>query len=498
LDQKVDIARSPAQVPAAEALPQAAMPVLPRSVSLSTKLLLLTGLFVMLAEVLIFVPSVANFRLNWLNDRLTAAQLASLAAEASPNGDVPQMLRNELLRTAQVKAVALKRNDQRQLILNADMPVAIDASFDLSMPGGSTSGLIGRLDAIWDAVDVLFGSGKRTFRIVGRPSSGAGDIIEIVLPEAPLKAAMLGFGLNIMMLSIIISVITAALVYLSLNTLLVRPIMRIADNMLHFSNQPEDASRIIIPTGRGDEIGTAERELAHMQTELSLLLHQKSRLAALGLAVSKINHDLRNMLASAQLLSDRLAYSEDPTVQRFAPKLIASLDRAIAFCNDTLRFGRAEEAAPRRDQMLLMPLVTEVADNLGLPREDTIGWRADMDAALRVDADRDQLYRVLSNLTRNAVQAIESTGADAKGNISVIARRTDRNVQITISDDGPGFPPRAREHLFQAFQGSTRRGGTGLGLAIAFELIAAHGGVMRLLDTPRGTTFEIRIPDRTA
>lgn len=498
MDQKVDITKSPAQVPAAEALPQAAMPVLPRSVSLSTKLLLLTGLFVMLAEVLIFVPSVANFRLNWLNDRLTAAQLASLAAEASPNGDVPQMLRNELLRTAQVKAVALKRNDQRQLILNADMPVAIDASFDLSMPGGSTSGLIGRLDAIWDAVDVLFGSGTRTFRIVGRPSSGAGDIIEIVLPEAPLKAAMLGFGLNILLLSIIISVITAALVYLSLNTLLVRPIMRVADNMLHFSNQPEDASRIIIPTGRGDEIGTAERELAHMQTELSLLLHQKSRLAALGLAVSKINHDLRNMLASAQLLSDRLAYSEDPTVQRFAPKLIASLDRAIAFCNDTLRFGRAEEAAPRRDQMLLMPLVTEVADNLGLPREDIIAWRADMDTTLRVDADRDQLYRVLSNLTRNAVQAIESGGADAKGGINIIARRTGRNVQIIISDDGPGFPPRAREHLFQAFQGSTRRGGTGLGLAIAFELIAAHGGAMRLLDTPQGATFEILIPDRAA
>lgn len=490
MDQKVDIAKSPAQAPVV------ATPVLPRSVSLSTKLLLLTGLFVMLAEVLIFVPSVANFRLNWLNDRLTAAQLASLAAEASPNGDVPQMLRNELLRTAQVKAVALKRNDQRQLILNADMPVAIDASFDLSMPGGSSSGLIGRLDAIWDAIDVLFGSGTRTFRIVGRPGSGGGDIIEIVLPEAPLKAAMLGFGLNILLLSIIISVITAALVYLSLNTLLVRPIMRVADNMLHFSNQPEDASRIIVPTGRGDEIGTAERELAHMQTELSLLLHQKSRLAALGLAVSKINHDLRNMLASAQLLSDRLAYSEDATVQRFAPKLIASLDRAIAFCNDTLRFGRAEEAAPRRDQMLLMPLVTEVADSLGLPREDIIALNADMEPTLRVDADRDQLYRVLSNLTRNAIQAIESVGVDAKGSIRIIARRNDRIVQITISDDGPGFPPRAREHLFQAFQGSTRRGGTGLGLAIAFELIAAHGGSMRLLDATPGATFEIQIPDR--
>jgi len=490
LDQKVETAELPARP--VEPLPGAGTAAPARGPGLSAKLLLLTILFVMLAEVLIFLPSVANFRLNWLNDRLTAAQLASLAAEASPNGDVPQMLRNELLRTAQVKAVALKRNDQRQLILNADMPVAVDASYDLSMPGAS-SGIMGRVGVIWDALEVLFGNGKRMLRVVGHPGGGAGDMIEVVLPEAPLKAAMMHFGFNILGLSVIISVITAALVYLALNTLLVRPMMRIAGNMQRFSGHPEDASRIIVPSGRGDEIGTAERELAHMQTELSLLLHQKSRLAALGLAVSKINHDLRNMLASAQLLSDRLTSSPDATVQLFAPKLIASLDRAIALCNDTLRFGRAEEEAPRREPMLLLPLVAEVADSLGLPREDAVAWQADVDAALRVDADRDQLYRVLSNLARNALQAIESTG---RGTISVVAQRNPRRVRIVISDDGPGVPARAREHLFQAFHGSTRRGGTGLGLAIAHEIVAAHGGTMRLLDTPRGAAFEIEIPDR--
>lgn len=496
MDQKVETAdlsvrpaQSNAEVDAAPATPTLGM-------GLSARLLALTILFVMLAEVLIFVPSVANFRLNWLNDRLTAAQLASLAAEASPNGDVPQMLRNELLRTAQVKAVALKRDDQRQLILNSDMPVAVEASYDLSAT--ANSGVMGRVAAIWDALEVLFGGGKRMLRIVGHPGGGAGDMIEIVLPEGPLKAAMVRFGLNILALSIIISVITAALVYLALNNLMVRPMMRIADNMLRFSKHPEDASRIIVPSGRADEIGTAERELAHMQTELSLLLHQKSRLAALGLAVSKINHDLRNMLASAQLLSDRLASSPDPTVQRFAPKLIASLDRAIAFCNDTLRFGRAEEAAPRREQMLLLPLVAEVADGLGLPREDAVAWHADVGPDLRIDADRDQLHRVLSNLARNALQAIETGSGTGKGSISVIAQRNSHKVQITVSDDGPGVPPRAREHLFQAFQGSTRRGGTGLGLAIAHEIIAAHGGTMRLLDTPGGAAFQIEIPDRSS
>jgi signal transduction histidine kinase len=376
LDQKVEPAELPARAPGPLAGAVAGAPVLARGMGLSAKLLLLTLLFVMLAEVLIFVPSVANFRINWLNDRLTAAQLASLAAEASPNGDVPQMLRNELLRTAQVRAVALKRNDQRQLILNSDTPMAIDASYDLSPSTAASSGILGRIGVIWDALEVMFGSGTRTLRIVGSPGGGAGDLIEVVLPEAPLKTAMVRFGLNILALSVIISVITAALVYLALNNLLVRPMMRIADNMQRFSRHPEDASRIIVPTGRSDEIGTAERELAHMQTELSLLLHQKSRLAALGLAVSKINHDLRNMLASAQLLSDRLASIPDATVQRFAPKLIASLDRAIALCNDTLRFGRAEEAAPHREPMLLLPLVAEVADSLGLPREDMVAWQA--------------------------------------------------------------------------------------------------------------------------
>jgi len=324
---------------------------------------------------------------------------------------------------------------------------------------------------------------------------GAGDFIEVVLPEAPLKAAMIRYGLNVLGLSVIISVITAALVYFALNGLLVQPMMRIARNMLRFSQNPEDASRIIVPTPRRDEIGTAERELAHMQGELTQTLQQKSRLAALGLAVSKINHDLRNMLANAQLISDRLSSLSDPAVQRFAPKLIASLDRAINLADSTLKFGRAEEAPPRRELMPLRPLVEEVGDGLGLPREGAIDWSVDVDTSLRVDADRDQLFRVLSNLTRNAMQAIEQQD-NVGGHIRVAALREGLRVTIEISDDGPGVPEKARAHLFQAFQGSARKGGTGLGLAVAQELINAHGGLIRLRDTSKGATFELEIPDR--
>jgi len=469
-----------------------------RGLGLSAKLLLLTLLFVMLAEVLIFVPSVANFRITWLSDRLTAAQLAALAADAVPGGVVPDQLRMELLRTAQVRAVALKRNNARRLVLPPDTAAEIDDTFDFrasTRPRGMWGELGMRLRLIWDALSVFTAREGRIIRVIGEPGMGAGDFIEVVMPEASLRTAMIRYGLNVMGLSVIISVITAALVYFALNGLLVQPMTRITRNMLGFSQNPEDASRIIVPSRRQDEIGTAERELAHMQRELTQTLQQKSRLAALGLAVSKISHDLRNMLANAQLVGDRLSSLPDPAVQRFAPKLIASLGRAITLCESTLRFGRAEEAPPRRELMVLRPLVEEVGDALGLPREEAIAWTVEVEHVLRVDADRDQLFRVLSNLARNALQAIEQQEA-VKGHIRVVARRNGKRVAIEVADDGPGVPDKARAHLFQAFQGSARKGGTGLGLAVAHELVTAHGGSIRLLETETGAAFEIEIPDR--
>lgn len=464
---------------------------------LPAKLLLLTAAFVMMAEILIFVPSVANYRVSWLSDRLTAAQMAALAAESVPGGGVPPKVRAELLRTAQVKAVAIRREGLRRLVLPAEDPLEIDAYYDLRpVHDGSAGAILSRLALIGDAIATFTSSG-RIIRVTGPVGSDPNDFIEIVMPEEPLKRVMLRYGLNILALSILISLLTAALVYFALSYLLVRPMMRITRNMVRFSENPEDPERIIVPSDRADEIGVAERQLASMQRELSQLFLQKSRLAQLGLAVSKVNHDLRNMLANAQLISDRLTSVPDPTVQRFAPKLIASLDRAINFCNDSLKFGRAEEAQPRRELLRLKPLVEEVGDGLGLPRDGQIAWTVEIDDTLRIDADREHLFRVLSNLVRNAVQAIEGQEDRANpGHVQVRAWREGRKVSIEVRDDGPGVPPRARENLFRAFQGM-RKGGTGLGLAIAAELVAAHGGKLRLLDgEAAGAAFLIELPDR--
>jgi signal transduction histidine kinase len=472
---------------------------------------MLTAAFVMTAEMLIFVPTLATFRINWLEERLAAAQLAALAADSFPGGAVPSSIRAELLRTAQVKAVASRHSGQRRLVLPVDNDMKIDAHYDLRQtPEGFISTLISQTRLFGETLGVLFGRDGRNIRVLGRIGTEPDDLIEIVMPEAPLRAVMWQQSRNVVWLSLLISLLSASLVYLSLYILVVRPIMRLSRNMQAFSQNPEDAGRVIAPSQRLDEIGTAERELEQMQRQLAQLLAQKSRLAQLGLAVSKINHDLRNMLSSAQVISDRLTAIPDATVQRFAPKLISSLDRAINFCNDTLRFGKAEENQPRRDLMALAPLLEEVADGLGLPREGAIDWVLDFDPNLRVDADPDHLYRILSNLVRNAVQAIETQADSAvptkavvskTGLITVRARRENRRVIVDVSDTGPGIPLKARANLFQAFQSSNRKGGSGLGLSVSAELAAAHGGTLRLLETKpggRGAVFRLELPDRSA
>ncbi len=479
---------------------------------LSTKLLVLTIIFVMIAEVLIFVPSVANFRRTWLMERLAAAQIASLATEAAPGGALPVRLRRELLQSARVHAIAVKLGDARRLILATEMPIMVEGHYDLRE--GYT------FAEVLDALAVFFQSGERYIRVRGQPGFATGEFIEIVIAQAPLKAAMLRFALNILGLSIVISIITAALVYVALNTLLVRPIRRMVRNMLAFAENPEDSGRIIIPSGREDEIGTAERVLANMQRDLSQTLQNKSRLAALGLAISKINHDLRNMLSTAHLISDRLSAVPDPTVQRFAPKLIKALDRAIRLCTETLKYGRAREPVPERSRFRLAELVAEVGESLALPRPGMARFVVDIPEGLEIHADRDQLFRVLSNLARNACEAIEMTPERGEeGEIRISARiepherpqagqsrivpkrrqtaeQERRTVIIEVSDTGPGVPEAARTHLFQAFQGTVRKGGTGLGLAIAAELVQAHGGRIALVESRRGALFRITLPSR--
>jgi signal transduction histidine kinase len=449
----------------------------------------LTVLFVMMAEVLIYVPSIANFRLNWLNDRLSAAYTAALVFETAPDGVVPDTVARQILDSIGARAVALKMGQQRRLLAVSDMPPAISQDIDMRNMSWHR--------AIIEAFETLFGAETDVMRVVG-PAPMGGEFVEIVIDEAPLRKAMVNFSIRILILSLIISAISAALVYLALHFLLVRPMRRMTANMVAFRADPENPSRIISASARADEIGTAERELAAMQTDLAALLAQKNRLAALGLAVSKINHDLRNLLTSAQLFSERLAKVADPHVQRFAPQLMRALERAIAFCQSTLSYGGVQEPPPDRRMLALEPLVETVQETLGLDAGAPVRWISAVERGLMVDADPDQLFRILLNLARNALQALDGRDAKDPGRdqIRITGRREGAVVVIEVSDTGPGLSERARAHLFEAFQGSTRAGSAGLGLAIAAELVRAHGGEIRLVDGTIGATFRLTIPDR--
>ena len=457
---------------------------------LSGKLLVLTLLFVMMAEVLIYVPSIANFRLNWLNDRLAAAHTASLVLQPGTDRVVPDSLVRQVLNSIGAQAVALKMGQQRHLLALSEMPPMLHQDVDMRNVSAFQS-IVGAFETMFLCRDSDF------IRAVG-PAPMGGDFVEIVIKEGPLRAAMLRFSGTILLLSLFISGITAMLVYFTLHHLLVRPMRRLTANMMAFHTDPENPARIIVPSPRRDEIGTAERELAAMQQDLASMLHQKSRLAALGLAVSKINHDLRNLLTSAQLFSENLSHLPDPRVQRFAPKLMHALERAIDFCQSTLSYGRVQEPPPDRKPELFEPLVEEVRETLGLQDAAQIGWIVSIERGMIVDADHDQLLRTLLNLTRNAVQALETRAPNdpLRDQIRITGRREGAVAVIEVIDTGPGFPAKAREHLFEAFQGSTRTGGTGLGLAIAAELVRAHGGDIGLEEGGTGTTFRITIPDR--
>lgn len=452
--------------------------------SLSGRFLVLTVLFVMLAEVFIFVPSVARFREDYLNARLERAQIASLALLADDMLDTA--IEAELLENAEVFNVVLRRNESRQLVLSSPIPQPISGTFDMR----DDSAMV----LIRDAMLRLFENDPEVIRVIGSPVREAGLEIEVTMDAAPLRTAMLDYGVRILILSAVISVFTAGLLFLAVRAFLVKPIKGVVGHIQNYAEAPEDARRIIVPSAGVTELREAEEALLTMQTQLTQALKQKERLAQLGGAVAKVSHDLRNILTSAQLFTDRIDASNDPTVRRLAPKLVSSITRAVHLCESTLAFGKAEEPSPTLTMVPLIDIVSDVIDSERLSIGDhDLSFSEDIPPSFQVRADPEQLYRVISNLVRNARQAIVASGKP--GEVNVAAREDAEHWWIEISDTGPGLPPKAKEHLFTAFQGGARKGGSGLGLAISSELIRGHGGTVELTRSgDGGSVFTICLP----
>jgi signal transduction histidine kinase len=458
---------------------------------LSGKLLLLTVVFVMMAEIVIFLPSIANMRVRWLDDRLNTAAAAAIVIDGLQPVELPRELQRETLMATGTRAIVLRKDGTSRLLATASMPASVDDQYDLSN--------VSLPSTICDALDTLLFGGDRIIRVYG-PVGTSNMGVEVVMRDTQLRNAMIHYSINVFFVSILISLFTATLIFFAINRIMIRPIRRLTDSMQTYAEDPEDEKRVLVPDGGRDELSIAGRHLANMQGQLQKTLKQQKNLAALGLAVSKINHDMRNILSAAQLMSDRLVDVEDPMVKRVAPKLLRTIDRAVGYTTEVLSYGQASEKAPRRRRLHLGDLTEEVRDLLAIDPDSGIQFVAQVPRDLEVDADSEQLFRVIHNLCRNAHQALIGYGEiDPHSNrcITVSAHRLGSVVGIIVDDTGPGMPSKARENLFTAFRGSARSGGTGLGLAIARELVLAHGGTIALVEKPSaGTQFRIEIPDR--
>jgi signal transduction histidine kinase len=455
---------------------------------LSARLLTLTILFVAFGGALALPPALAAYEEQWLLDRVRAAELASLAPEVAPERKVSEQLKTELLRGAGVEIVAISNDRIRRLVFSGG-PRQTRAPYFVDLRGGVGLDLLAPFRTLFSPPD-------SRMRVMAAPRFRSSiDFVEFVAPDAELKKALVGYFWRVVLIIAFVSAIAGLLVYLTLNLFLVRPMQRITYAMERFRADPEDPRARVPLSGRRDEIGRAEAELDRMQADLRTALNSRARLAALGEAVAKINHDLKNMLTSAQIASERLAALKDPAVSQALPRLERALDRAVKLASGVLTYGKTQEAPPETRPVLLGPAVEAAAEEARLS-EDGVRLVCEADRRDQVLADPDQLHRILVNILRNAREAIEHQEARAgPGAVTVSVAYPDGLTVIRLADNGPGVPERARERLFQPFAGSGRPDGAGLGLAIARELAQGHGGDLILADSgPQGAVFEVRLP----
>ncbi len=449
--------------------------------SLSARLFAITLASILLIEALIFVPSASGVRTMWLNERIEASRIAALALEAAPMRSVSDELSRRLLMSAGVLAVAEIEDDMRFQLLAPPGPLEGSMyEIDLRESTGinRTLATLGAFVAPADRVLVVSAEGSTPERV-----------IEIVVPHAPLKASLIAFGWRILGLSLLIALVAAGVIYLLLHRLVVHPMQMVAISVEQFRRDPGSWTRRLAPTRRKDEIGRAQNALADMEVAVADAFRQRAHLAELGSAVAKINHDLRNSLASAQLVSEVLSKSDDPRVQRAAPRLERALERAIGLATATLDYGKAKPVAPVFERVSVRAVIDEATEE-ALSALPDISLHIDVPESLTLETDPDHLHRIVANLVRNAAEAMKEAGSPSPQ----IRVRIDGQA-IAFADTGPGLPRAAQDNLFRPFAGSSRSHGTGLGLVIAHELAIALGGDLHLSETgPAGTTFRLSLP----
>jgi len=453
---------------------------------LSEKLILLTIAFVMLAESVIFIPSVATFRQEWLKERAESAGLIALAIQGVPDYEGSEMLSKAFMTDTGVEMVAAETDGMSELILGMAPDSEIIETIDLREAG--------RLPPMGKALGTLIFEREGCLRVIADSPVMGQSSVEYLVPHTVLRGAMWDYFRNIFALSVVIALITGLLIYLALSGMIVRPVRQLASQLRRFREDPLKTYNFGPPAARRDEIGDLQREFGQMKQDVRSSFRQRDRLAALGLAVAKIQHDLRNILNAAQLVSDRIAMDPDERVAKMGKRLERVIDRGIRIATDTLDYTRQDKDGVEREKLRMATFLGEIAaDTLG-------GFKGlkfinKVPTNLTVIADPDHTYRLFHNLFRNAGQAMDAMQTTSPRELRLSANLSGEMAHIHIVDTGPGLPEKTKANLFKPFAGASGAGSTGLGLSISHELAVEQGGSLDLVKSDdNGTEFRVSLP----
>lgn len=443
--------------------------------------------FIMIAEILIFIPSAAVFRQSWLEDRAERSGHLTLALTGVPDYEGSEILSKQFMEDTHVIMLATKREGMTELVLGGPPEDMDFQTIDLRT--------MGRLPNFMDTFSAFFGDESGYLRVLSTPLVDGQELLEYIVPKASLQDALRNYCHRIFLLSILIAIITGTLLYIALSMVIVRPVKKLAEGLAAFREDPETRRSNLPPSRRKDEIGQLQREFYDMKQSVRAAFKQQDRLADLGLAVAKINHDLRNVLTSAQLVSDRLAMDKEERVARMGERLVRAIDRGVKLCAEVLDYSQANtEALDMEDvriSLLLGEVAADVLPNFGSgPR--AIQFKNLVPSDLEVRADPDHTYRIFHNLFRNAAQAMAAIKEDDADRQLTVRTIPQHPLTIDVQDTGPGLPSKAQDNLFKAFTGASGHGNTGLGLTISKELAQTQGGDLTLKDTGEtGTIFSV-------
>ncbi|MEP6865961.1 MAG: ATP-binding protein [Deltaproteobacteria bacterium] len=221
---------------------------------------------------------------------------------------------------------------------------------------------------------------------------------------------------------------------------------------------------------------------------LELHAHRAERLATVGQLAAGIAHEIRNPLASISgsielLQAAPQASEDDRTLMQIVNREIQRLNVLIG---DLLDY-----ANPRPSEPADFDLGNLVEETVRVARgeQTEITIATDIDAELVVHADAAKLRQVVWNLVRNARDAAEGGGK----HVWVEAHRREKDVMVSVRDDGPGIPKEIVARIFDPFV-TTKQKGTGLGLATSHAVVAEHGGRIDVETSSAGTTMIISLP----